>query len=68
MQHQQVGLLALQSGELLPVEVMQSGAGFYLGTSQEQAPFSRESEEYWPTLKQAEAALNGNDWTQRLFS
>lgn len=54
-------------GVSLPLEVMHSARGFYLGTCQDEMPYSRESVEYWPTYDAAEAALEaGPDaWTQR---
>lgn len=60
----EVGLLALQAGELLPLEILQSQAGFYLGTARE-GLFSRESNEYFPTREAAERAKAFGDWTQR---
>lgn len=59
-----VGLLAVQVGELLPLEVLESNAGFYLGTCLE-GPFTRESAEYFPTRGEAETALKDGTWTQR---
>jgi len=54
-------------GESLPLQVLQSAAGFYLGTLQDDMPYTRESMEYWPTKDQAERAMAiGEDaWTQR---
>jgi hypothetical protein len=54
-------------GVSLPLEVMQSARGFYLGTSQDGMPYSRESAEYWPTHELAEKALDAGEdaWTQR---
>ncbi|QEA38662.1 hypothetical protein FGL86_05960 [Pistricoccus aurantiacus] len=53
-------------GWVLPVEVLRSAAGFYLGTSNEDDfPVSRESVEYFKTQEQAEQALNSGNWTQR---
>ena len=66
-----VGLLALQCGKTLALEVYRSAAGFYLGTYAEDkecgfpAPFTRESQEYWPTAAKASAALESGSWTQR---
>lgn len=63
------GKLALEyCGLSLPVEVLQSARGYYLGTySIEEGPVSRESAEYWPTEEAAQKALDaGPDaWTQR---
>ncbi|MCL4682470.1 MAG: hypothetical protein KJZ92_14530 [Rhodocyclaceae bacterium] len=63
---QQVGILALQAGELLPLQVMHSAAGFYIGTQHPaEGPFSRESAEYWRDETEAATALEQGDWTQR---
>ena len=65
-----IGWLAKQwGGQELPLKVLNSAAGFYLGTCDEEGPYSRESEEYWRTHDEAEAALDSPDqtsWTQRL--
>ena len=54
-------------GLTLPVGVLCSAAGFYLGTSDETGfPVSRESAEYFNTHDQAEQALASGNWTQRL--
>ena len=54
-------------GIRLPLEVLRSARGFYLGTYNESGPVSRESAEYWPTEDAAQKALDtGPDaWTQR---
>lgn len=54
-------------GIRLPLEVLRSARGFYLGTYNESGPVSRESAEYWPTETDARKALDtGPDaWTQR---
>lgn len=62
------GLLARQAGLRLPLMVLESARGFYLGTADEEGPVSRESVEYWSTNAAAEKALageEGKDWTQR---
>ncbi len=60
------GKLARECGFRLPLEVLKSNAGFYLGTaSPEHGPVSRESEEYWRTQEAAAAALESGEWTQR---
>jgi len=62
-----IGLLALHwTGKRLSLEVCSSGAGFYLGTYDEDGPCSRESVEYWPKRTQAVDALASGSWTQRL--
>jgi hypothetical protein len=54
-------------GQSLPLQVLRSAAGFYLGTLEDGMPYTRESVEYWPTQEQAERAMAiGEDgWTQR---
>ena len=59
------GHLAAQFGYQLPVQVLQSGAGFYIGTASDAGPISRESTEYFPSRENAEAALDAGAWTQR---
>jgi hypothetical protein len=60
------GSLALDSGKALPLQVCPSAAGFYIGTlDTDGAPYSRESEEYWPTRPAAETALSKRSWKQR---
>ncbi|MDR2788127.1 MAG: hypothetical protein LBD06_07180 [Candidatus Accumulibacter sp.] len=50
----------------LPLEVLESAAGFYIGTFHpKEGPFSRESE-YFPTEEAAREALENGAWTQRL--
>lgn len=62
------GLLAREfAGRRLPLQVLRSAAGFYIGTADDDGPCSRESAEYWRTAEAAQAALDaGPDaWTQR---
>lgn len=52
------------------LRVLRSGAGWYVGTTYNNPdgfiePGSRESEEYYPTEEAAQAALDGNTFTQR---
>lgn len=62
----QLGRLALEHGDELPLEVLSSAAGFYLGTFHPtEGPNTRESAEYWPKRKQAQEALDSGNWTQR---
>lgn len=62
------GILASQdSGLELLLEVLKSAAGFYIGTSTQDGPYSRESVEYWPTDAKAREALKNGIWTQRLY-
>jgi len=62
-----VGEMARDSGgKRYALQVMESAAGFYLGTRDEDGcPYSRESLEYWPDRTQAEAAMTSGEWTQR---
>jgi len=48
----------------LPLQVLRSQAGFYIGTFDEDGPCSRESVEYFPTKDAAFAALETGEWTQ----
>lgn len=59
-----MGRLAQSSGKLLPLQVLKSGAGYYLGTWFD-GPFSRESVQYWKTQAMAEQALANGLWTQK---
>ncbi|MBU9819862.1 hypothetical protein J1782_08180 [Rahnella sp. BCC 1045] len=62
------GVLALVCcGKKIPVDVMRSNAGFYLGTSDNMEPLSRESAEYWRTRREAEEALRDGNWTQLTY-
>jgi hypothetical protein len=49
---------------VLPFEVLESGAGFYIGTMCNDGPYSRESG-YFPTREEAETALATNAWEAR---
>ena len=60
------GILAIRYGNLrLPLAVMQSHAGYYIGTHDDGSPVSRESGEYFPTHDDAQRALESGNWTQR---
>ena len=66
MQHHAYGKLAMAiCGLRLPVRVMRSAAGYYLGTQSDLGPVSRESVEYWRTEAQAASALLKGEWSQR---
>lgn len=60
-----IGYLAQRNGRTLSVEVLQSNAGFYLGTQVDGAPFTRESVEYWRFPAAARTALAKGAWTQK---
>jgi hypothetical protein len=49
----------------LPLQVLRSGAGWYIGTEDEEGPVSRESQ-YFAERELAEMALASRTWTQRL--
>jgi hypothetical protein len=61
------GVLAKEYGNLrLPIRVLQSNAGYYIGTADDDSgPVSRESLEYFRTKEMAEDALKTRCWTQR---
>ncbi|HBX54761.1 MAG TPA: hypothetical protein DEH10_05090 [Pseudomonas sp.] len=48
-----------------PLQILKSGAGFYIGTADESGSISRESVDYYPSAEVAAQALDGNAWTQR---
>ncbi|EIU1666873.1 MULTISPECIES: hypothetical protein [Pseudomonas] len=61
----QYGKLALAHLRLeLPLQVLMSNAGFYIGTLDEEGPASRESVEYYPSRELAQQALDNGTWTQ----
>jgi len=53
------------TGQRLPLQVLRSAAGFYIGTCDEQGPVSRESHEYFPRQIHAQLALDNGQWHQR---
>lgn len=63
--HQTIGQVARAYGACLSVEVLESAEGFYIGTREDDLPFSRESVEYYASRTAAERALNRGSWTQR---
>lgn len=59
------GQLALiYVGRYLPLEVLHSAAGHYIGTRDSEGPVSRESCEYFRSSAAAERALARGGWTQ----
>lgn len=61
-----IGHLAMKYGGLsLPIQVCESGAGFYLGTENGSGPVSRESIEYFGSEDEAAKAIKCGTWTQR---
>ena len=50
---------------LLPLQVLQSAAGYYVGTCDEDGPVSRESNEYFKNRETAEQALADGNWSQK---
>jgi hypothetical protein len=66
LQNKTIGKLAYECcGLTLTLEVLESRAGFYIGTSTQDGPCSRESVEYWTTARDALHALKNQLWTQR---
>ncbi|HBO3354317.1 TPA: hypothetical protein L4S42_002129 [Pseudomonas aeruginosa] len=64
-----VGYLALNHlGERRPLQELRSGAGYYIGTADEDGPVSRESTQYFRSFHAANQALATGDWQQRLHS
>lgn len=62
------GLLAKTfCGKRLPLQILQSQGGFYIGTADGDGPVSRESGEYYVTHDAAQRALALGAWTQRPF-
>jgi len=60
------GALALAyTGKRLPLQVLRSAAGHYIGTHDDKGPVSRESVEYFPSPEAAQRALATDAWTQR---
>lgn len=49
----------------LPLSILKSNAGYYIGTHSEDGPVSRESMEYWRSKAAAEQALEKGEWTQK---
>lgn len=60
------GYLAyVYSGERLELQVLQTRAGFYVGTVRDDMPCSRESNEYYQSEEAALDALVNDTWTQK---
>ena len=60
------GVLAARFGYDLPIRVLHSRAGYYIGTfSDTHGKISRESREYYTTQRLAEEAFRKGTWTQR---
>ena len=49
---------------VLPFKILQSAAGWYIGTMCAEGPYSRESG-YFPTEDEATNALASNEWEAR---
>lgn len=62
---QKIGQLAAECGLSLPLQVLSSAAGHYIGTAADGIPYSRESVEYFASAELASAALEAGAWTQR---
>jgi hypothetical protein len=53
-------------GKRLPLQVLCSAAGHYIGTADADGPVSRESVSYFRSLNAADHALQTGRWQQRL--
>lgn len=49
----------------LPLQLLRSNAGFYIGTADDEGPVSRESNEYFKDELTARKALETGQWTQK---
>lgn len=58
--------LRLKDGTVLEFKVLQSAAGYYIGTWLD-GPYSRESLCYWDNEKDAQAALDSGKWLLNNF-
>ncbi|TXG80204.1 MAG: hypothetical protein E6R13_08575 [Spirochaetes bacterium] len=60
-----------QEGQISELKVMKSAAGFYIGRSIMEMgfplPYSRESQEYFPTEEEAQNALDTGEYTPRNY-
>ncbi|HFH4040256.1 TPA: hypothetical protein ACGJ0Q_002748 [Pseudomonas aeruginosa] len=57
-------LALIYAGKRLPLEVLHSAAGHYIGTRDIEGPVSRESTEYFRSSAEAQRALDRGGWTQ----
>lgn len=63
-----VGYQALEfAGKRLPLQVLCSAGGHYIGTADADGPVSREAEGYFRSYNAAEHALKTGRWQQRRF-
>ena len=58
-------MISRRFGFNLPLQVLRSANGYYIGTANDEGPVSRESVEYWDSLQSASDALRNQHWTQR---
>ncbi len=66
-QTESIGYLALTyAGKRLPLHVRHSAADYFIGTTDESGPVSRESVEYFRSYQAADQALTTVGWQQRL--
>lgn len=64
--NESIGYLTLiYTGKRLPLQVLRSAAGYFIGTQDEEGP-SRESVEYFRSQHDAGHALTTGRWQQRL--
>jgi len=63
-----IGYLSLAyAGKRLPLQVLCSAAGHYIGTADADGPVSRESACYFRSQHDADQALATGRWQQRLY-
>ncbi len=60
-----IGYLSLvHTGKRLPLDVLHSAAGHYIGTADRKGPVSRESTQYFRSYHAARHALDTGRWQQ----
>lgn len=63
-----IGYLALAyTGKRLPLQVLRSASGHYIGTADNDGSVSRESVDYFRSQHDADHALTTGRWQQRLY-
>lgn len=59
-------IIIADDNQILKVEVLQSAAGYYIGTFHpEEGPYTRESSIYYKTREEAQYALDNDLWPSR---
>ena len=60
------GLQPQYCNRRLPLQVLKSAAGYYIGTADKDGPFTRESIQYFRKAEVAEKALESGTWSQKI--